>query len=499
MRTFFFPFLLSIIFLILQVFVDVKYSFVSDPLVKAIQIESLKINHYSSEEFFYPAKDLDPKAEFQPMPRGFVFYLNQKIYSVFPIGFAFLYAYIPVGIQFLPYTNFILIFLLLFALKKFLNFHNISLAILLFGTVVFPISFDFSENPIFLLLIGIGFIFFVKFLETDNKKFFIYSSSFIAFSVWFRLEGLIFYGCLFFSLLVFVFSKRLNLKLMEISYGNFIFLILFLVFALFNYFHYGAALGTRYLINFQDELDLSEKLLIFTDIVFTRIEKGIPKFGFFFYSPIFLFMLLLVTRKWKELIITHKVMVVFSILLILGIGLGAPNNGISITGRYLSALTFPLLYLLNENWSLVFDSKLKKIFSYSLLAWTFLISFVSLSILKFSFKSLKEYQTYFQTVDTDFWVFTSRASSGFVGFEYLKKKILALESKTDIRKFYRILSEHKIHKFSVFFLNENFVNQAEIFQYKREIMLSELASLKYGCTEKETFQQVTRFDCSKLQ
>ncbi|MCX7999989.1 MAG: hypothetical protein N3A69_13730, partial [Leptospiraceae bacterium] len=257
-----------------------KYSFVSDPLVKAIQIESLKINNYSTEEFFYPAKDFDPKAEFQPMPRGFVFYLNQKIYSVFPIGFAFLYSYIPVGIQFLPYTNFILIFLLLFALKKFLNFTNLSLTILLFGTVVFPISFDLSENPIFLLLIGIGFIFFVKFLETNNKKFFIYSSSFIALSIWFRLEGLIFYGCLVFSLFAFVLLKRLNLKLIEISYGILVFLVLFLVFSLFNYFHYGATLGTRYLINFQDKLDLSEKFLIFIDIVFTRMERGIPKFGF---------------------------------------------------------------------------------------------------------------------------------------------------------------------------------------------------------------------------
>ena len=500
MKFLIFPAFLSCVFFLLQIFVDVQYSFVSDPLVKGIQIESLRKSNYSTLEFYYPIKDLDELAEFQPMPRQFVFSLNKKIFSQYPIAFAFVYSLLPLSVSLLPFTNSLVLFFILFLLKKFLNFCNLSLSLFLFGTVVFPISFDLSENPIFLLLICIGFLFFIKFLEVNNKKFFVYSSFFIGLAVWFRLEALVFYVCLVFSLFAFMVLKKFTLSFFELSFGFACFISVFLIFGIFNYLECGLILGPRYFVNYAEhELNILEKFTIFLDIVFTRIEYGLPKFGFFFYSPILLFTLFLLLKHYKTLSKIYQFLIVFSVIFILGIGLSAPNNGISVTGRYLSILVFPLLFLLNANLDLVFKNGFKKLFPYSFIVWSFLISFVSFVTLKFGFKNVREYQTYFSNLETHIWIFTSRASSGFVGFEYLNRKIFSLESLNQIQKFYKILNKNPFQEFSVFFLEEEFAKQNKIYQYNQTKMFSELAEQNYSCIKKESFQQLTRFHCTRQQ
>lgn len=227
--------LLSISILVIQIYIDVRYSFIGDSLIKGIQIESLKINQYKSQDLIYRAYDYDKEYIFQPLPIGLVTIFNDKIYSVFPISFAFLYSLIPIKVNLLPFLNFIPVFILLLSIKFILNFQFKSLFILLFGTVLFPISLDLSENPIFLMLVGMGFVVFIKFLETFDKKYFLYSSLFLGIAMWFRLEAILIYSVMIFSFGIYILLEKRFSLLVPIIPGGLVFITLFIIFGIFNY------------------------------------------------------------------------------------------------------------------------------------------------------------------------------------------------------------------------------------------------------------------------
>lgn len=491
--------LLSISILIIQIFIDVRYSFIGDSLIKGIQIESLKINQYKSQDLIYRAYDYDKEYIFQPLPIGLVTIFNDKIYSVFPISFAFLYSLIPIKVNLLPFLNFIPVFILLLSIKFILNFQFKSLFILLFGTVLFPISLDLSENPIFLMLVGMGFVVFIKFLETFDKKYFLYSSLFLGIAMWFRLEAILIYSVMIFSFGIYILLEKRFSLLVPIIPGGLVFITLFIIFGIFNYLLYDHILGFRYIVNFQHNKTIKDYGFIFLDIVFTRLESGIPKFGFFFYSPILLFLIIIHLLNFSKIKNIHKIITILSILLIISIGFNAPNAGYTVTGRYLSALAFPLVYLYNENYSLLLNTKIKKFVSYFCFIWSILIFIIVLAILKFSYKNVKDYNLYFQKIDSEVFVFPSSLGAGFVGLEYLNKKIISLKSKDGVDRFLLVLKEHKIQKFSIFFENKNLQNMLvdnnKSFEYEPETIINQISNLGYSCINIENFLLLSRTDC----
>ena len=156
--------LISLILPVLQFYVGTHHGFVSDPLVKAIQVESFKKSGFQSEKIIYNAADWDENASLQPLPDGFIYKNKERLIGVYPIFLTVFYSlffFIPIHI--VPYTNFIFLWGIIYLFKKELNVSVPGLLLLCFGSVLAPQCFDFSENPLFFYLSCVAFIYFYKF------------------------------------------------------------------------------------------------------------------------------------------------------------------------------------------------------------------------------------------------------------------------------------------------------------------------------------------------
>ncbi len=478
-QTIIFTILLISLFLLIQIIIKPENMFISDPLVKAVQTFSLKFSNYSSQQVYYPAVDLDPKYELSPLTEGFIFYNNGKYIGTFPVATSFIYSLLDQNyLKFFPYFNSLFLLPLLYLIQanskqKFTSFY------LLIGTILFPTLIDFSENSIYYLLIGSGFYILIKSFDEKKYRNIIVGSLLISLSIWFRLESLIFLISLLFSILIIsTLSSSIN------QYVKYIFIISILsifsisIFFLYNHLTYTSILGPRFLFNFKEvSFDIQNKIIIFLSILFTYPRVNNIAIGFYLYSPIFILIIYYFTKKFKEnsqiINLNLLTIVIFSLL----IGVLSPNDGVTITGRYLACGVFPLAILLDQ--FLIETQGMYRYFKIGLLSLSFIITTIIIFTFHVISKEFKKHSNFLNSLKSDLFISSNELIGGSFSLGYLDKKIITTRNGSDIKKIESIVSSNNFGKIYLIGykkssnLNNNLIDELYII----------LNNANYICTE----------------
>ena len=138
--------IITAIILIIQIIIRPDSVYISDPLVKAIQVKSLFLNGWNSQDIFYPAKEYDPLFTMNPLNEGFIFFNKGRFIGQYPIALSFFYSIILfLGFSLLPYLNSLILFPMVFLYSKNLYNKN-NLFYLLFGTTIIVTIIDFRGH-----------------------------------------------------------------------------------------------------------------------------------------------------------------------------------------------------------------------------------------------------------------------------------------------------------------------------------------------------------------
>ncbi|TGK15448.1 LA_3751/LA_3752 family putative glycosyltransferase [Leptospira stimsonii] len=453
--------------------------YIADSLLKAMQTESLIQNEYRSEKLQYPSQAIDPRHEnfflFQP----FVGNIEGKFIGAFPLAFSFITSlFRKVGfdwnsIPFLLSLSLLFSYYLL-SRKKIINQRTVFLGY--GGTILSALSLDFNEYSIYFLLNAIGFIWWMNFRETRNTKWIYYSLFIISASFWFRIESSPFMICLLIA--EFITSKS---KLREIWNNlNFFLIILSLFPAIFfliwNYFDYGHIFGARFLFNFSGNgSSAMAQIQRFFSMTFINYVDGIPKFGLFFCSsflllPFFYYFIYKNERKERE-----TFLILLSVSYIILIGISAPNDGITITGRYLMLTLLPLLTLW-DGWNPSHSIIWRRI-SIVLIIFSFLVSGATLTVIREAAKQERNFRKFYLRNEAPLWVFTDPILCGQAGLEHLSRKILCLNQGTNLNSFLEnVGNDPTISSLVIFEMSEG--NAKSFGKYASEFFPTEKTHLK---------------------
>ncbi|MCW7493403.1 dolichyl-phosphate-mannose-protein mannosyltransferase [Leptospira sp. 2 VSF19] len=486
---------ISLLLFLIQWLIRVDSYFLSDPLVKMIQTISLWKQGWSTESIIYPAKEIDPDFLFSPFNEGFVFLNNNRFIGQYPIALTFLYSlfgFLPFSI--LPYFNILFLFVFLRLLTK--NSIQIpTLVIVTLGTVVFPLLIDFSENGPFILLSGYGYIYLWKAYLTDQKQDWLLGNLFLGISLWFRLEGVLFFLSIQITIgLIQVFIKKEPIlkKLHPVRF--LVFAAILSLFLLWNTYSYSHPLGTRHLTNFgNSDKTFYDQMKIFLSMVFTYPRSNGWSFGFFLQSPIFIYAIL----KLRKVQITTNLNLLFHLLIVpiylLIAGLTSPNDGITLTGRYLVVTVFPLSFILNEQMN---ELRKNKWILYPIYVWMFLFSFLIIAIFYFSSIELKKLRTELKTFQSPLIVTTNELISGGFGLDLIDKKVICVRRENLLDYFEKNLQRTLPKEFTILTIGkESNKNQAEKNLFTSLLVRSEKSG--YNCSREERTARILGKTCIK--
>lgn len=256
------------------------------------------------------------------------------------------------------------------------------------------------------------------------------------------------------------------------------------LFFLWNFRNYGNILGVRFIFNYgNDNVAFLDRILRFFSITFVNYVDGIPKFGLFFCSSFLLLpVLYYVFFKNKRSEKINFLLIVIGLNTVL-VGILSPNDGITITGRYLILTIIPLL-ILWENWK-PHASKIWKVLSVTLIVFSLLISGLILKILQHSTKQERIYRDFYARNETSLWIFMDPILCGQAGSDHLSKRILCFNSETNLDRILKKLeSEPSVSSLTVFEMNEkefrNFENKIPmILSSESRTILKEKLNLKF--------------------
>lgn len=242
--------------------------------------------------------------------------------------------------------------------------------------------------------------------------------------------------------------------------------------------------GVRFIFNYgNDNVAFLDRILRFFSITFVNYVDGIPKFGLFFCSSFLLLpVLYYVFFKNKRSEKINFLLIVIGLNTVL-VGILSPNDGITITGRYLILTIIPLL-ILWENWK-PHASKIWKVLSVTLIVFSLLISGLILKILQHSTKQERIYRDFYARNETSLWIFMDPILCGQAGSDHLSKRILCFNSETNLDRILKKLeSEPSVSSLTVFEMNEkefrNFENKIPmILSSESRTILKEKLNLKF--------------------
>ncbi|TGM60479.1 LA_3751/LA_3752 family putative glycosyltransferase [Leptospira vanthielii] len=488
---------ISLFLLLIQLLIRVDSYFLSDPLVKMIQTISLWKQGWSTEGILYPAKDIDPLFLLSPLNEGFVFLNNNRLIGQYPVALTFLYSlfgFLPFPI--LPYFNILFLIVFLKLLTK--NSIQIStLVIVSLGTVVFPLLVDFSENGPFIILTGFGYSFFFKAFLTNKKEDWILGNLFLGLSIWFRLEGVLFFFAIQATIAfihVFIKKEPILKTLHPVRY--LLFAVFIFLFLLWNTFSYSHPLGTRHLTNFgNSDKTFYDQIKIFLSMVFTYPRANGWSLGFFLQSPIFIYAIIKLRKKQvlQNLELLFHLLIVILYLLIAGIT--SPNDGITLTGRYLVVTIFPLTFILNEQMD---ELKKNKWILYSIYTWMFLFSFLIIAIFYFSSIELKKLRKELAQFNSSLIVTTNELISGGFGLELVDKKVVCVRRENLIDYFSENLKKTSPNEFTILTIGkETNFNQDEKNLFSSLLVHSEQSG--YNCSKEERTARILGRKCIKIE
>lgn len=149
------------------------------------------------------------------------------------------------------------------------------------------------------------------------------------------------------------------------------------------------------------------------------------------------------------------------------VGVLAPNDGITITGRYLILTIIPLL-ILWEIWNPQI-SKNWKTLSVVLIIFSFLISGLILAIMQHAIKQEKIYRIFYAQNQSSVWIFTDPLLCGQAGSDHLSKNILCINPKTNLDRIVKnLVAEPSVSSLTLFEMNEK---EFKKFEYKMPMIL----------------------------
>lgn len=437
-----------LLFIGLQLYTSASTSFVSDPLAKAIQIESAKTNR---GKWIYPAEHIDPDKKFGPT----LFVIKDKtgdFKSVFSQTFADIYANLfpSIPVQYLPYLNIVFIVLGILSMHFIAGVSIPACCIGVFATVFFSQSLDLSEVPLLFFWISLSYSIWSRGFEQSKSTRISLGIFLLLLGSFLRLEILILGSITFgLSLILLWRDKRINDFLLLI----FSFALPIALFFLINNYRDGHIFGIRYLYNFESNAHLTyiTRFQNMLNIVFTSFQSSSLKIGFFFYSPFFLYLifyLLRSNREFKKLNVTMAHFIIMSSYPLI-VGFTAPNDGITVTGRYAMATVFPGMFLISLHWN---ELKQKKLF-WILVIVSLIISFIMIKISKNSNKMIRKTNQILEPLKADLWIFFDQNISGIAGLRLLEQKSIAVEQldwKNDLHSLVSKIREEKLKSVIVF-------------------------------------------------
>lgn len=473
-------FFIPLFLLLTQVLIRVDQFYISDPLIKWIQVVSLWEQNWTTESILYPARHLDPLFLMSPLNENFVFLNQDRLIGQYPIGFTFVYSLLGViPHHFLPYLNFLFLALFIHLMRK----NNFAIPVIVFailGTVIFPLLIDFSENGLFILLSAYGYYFLFQAFQTNQTKEWILGNLFLGLSLWLRLEGILLFVSIQMALFYLQVVKRKEsfLKILHpIRY--IVFAIVLFVFFIWNYKSYTDPLGTRHLANFgKFEKTIFDQIQIFISIIFTFPKKEMWTLGFFLQSPIYLYTLFKLKKEnlQSNPTLLFHILVIFHFLVFVAIT--SPNDGLTLNGRYLSILVFPLTFLLNEMYSKIQNQKLA---FYSLGIWTFFCNLLILIVFYFSGKELKKLKSELSNFQSDLIVTTSEVISGGYTIDLISKKVICVRKDSIVSYFYSNLMQSKTPEFLLLYVKKNRM-ESEDEKDSYQAILREAKANGYTCS-----------------
>ncbi len=149
------------------------------------------------------------------------------------------------------------------------------------------------------------------------------------------------------------------------------------------------------------------------------------------------------------------------------VGILAPNDGITITGRYLILTIIPLL-ILWETWNSQISKKWKTI-SVVLIIFSFFVSGLILAIMQHAIKQEKIYRNFYAQNQSSVWIFTDPLLCGQAGSDHLSKNILCINPKTNLDRIVNnLITESSISSLTLFEMSEK---EFKKFEYKMPMIL----------------------------
>ncbi|EMJ91320.1 LA_3751/LA_3752 family putative glycosyltransferase [Leptospira alstonii] len=450
--------ILLLIVPILHILIGTENSYIADSALKAMQTDSLIQNGFRAEELKYPAQELDPHHEAFFLPgTGFAKEIRGKFIGQYPVAFSFFSSlFRSAGVTWERMPMFLSFFMILslYLLSKRMLISQRTILLGYGGTILFALCLDFSEYSIYFLFNSFGFSRWLSYRDSKKPRDLYFALIACSIPIWLRLEALLFLGSLVLSEII---ISRRNIRLLAGGLNPFAILFALtpaFLFFLWNIWDYGHILGVRFIFNYgNDSASLLDRVLRFFSIAFVNYVDGIPKFGLFFCSSFLLLPIVYYVffkNERNERIDFLLSVIGFNTALV---GILAPNDGITITGRYLILVIIPLL-ILWEEWK-PHASKVWKILSVSLVVFSFLISGLILKIIQHADKQEKIYRDFFARNETSLWIFTDPILCGHAGSDHLSRRILCLNSETNLDRIVKNLgSEPSISSLAIFEMNE---------------------------------------------
>ncbi|TGL80648.1 LA_3751/LA_3752 family putative glycosyltransferase [Leptospira yasudae] len=487
--------ILLIIIPILHFWIGTGDFYIADSLLKAMQTDSLIQNNFKSEALQYPAQSLDPKHSHFFLNTAFADTIRGKFIGAFPVAFSLTSGLLrKAGLSWtlMPFV-FSLTLLLSFYILSRKNIIGQRTVLLGYGaTILSALSLDYNEYSVYFLLNAIGFAWWMEYRDTRNINRIYFSIFVISASIWFRLESMPFLLCLALSEIATSETplkdvlKNINWPLVLLGFSP---LFLFL---LWNYLAYDHFLGARFLFNFRGNGNtILDRVQNFFSMALLNYVDKVPKFGLFFCSSYLLLPFVYYIFHKQELTKKIKFLIFSIISYVILIGLSAPNDGITITGRYMMLVFLPLL-MLWEGWNPIHPKKWR-IASGILIVLSILISGITLKIIQQAAKQERTFREFYVRNEAPLWLFTDPILCGQAGLEHLSKKILCLNpavNRSEIVQ--RIEQENSLTSFVLFEMNEKeskaFANAPSMFSTEAKADLKTKLNSDFQAQEPLTYK-----------
>ena len=407
--------------------INPRYVYTGDSLIKLMQARSLIENRFSSEEVYYPARDLDPSFKYAPFTHPMMLTLKDRRVFQYPVLFAALSGAILAlfGPLVLPFLSlFCFVFVFWFTVRHW-SPSWIALFSGFLGTALCLYSFQYSEIVFFATSLFVGITLFLRApINTWTSP--LVGGCLLGLAAWFRPEAIVFGSALGIGYAVSVRPWKVG-RVEPRAWGFAGGVVLVTgAFLLFNYLNYGHPFGPRYMANF-GPLGLGERAVIARTILFA----GNFKIGFLVYTPLFLLALLLglLPAVRAQLPESGRILHIMLCLAIPAIAFTSPNDGVADWGaRFLMGAVLPATVLLDQVLvALGATRRMLRVGVVVLFVFSLLPTIAGYVVLRNATRQLRAVQRDIGRVKADLLLFQDSLLMQHIGLSYFDRQALLVE------------------------------------------------------------------------